>query len=71
MSRLKRLIVKTHQRSLWQALAVYVGASFGVIGVADIFIEYFGLPRWLIWLAFSLLVVGLPVVMAISLAKEE
>jgi hypothetical protein len=35
------------------------------------FSENLGLPRWIFWLAFSLLVMGLPVVMAISLAKEE
>jgi tetratricopeptide (TPR) repeat protein/TolB-like protein len=71
MSRIKRLIVEAHQRSLWQALAVYLGASFGVLGGVDLLIEYLGLPRWLIWAAFSLLVVGLPVVVVISLAKEE
>jgi hypothetical protein len=71
MSRLKRLIVEAHQRSLWQALVVYVGASLGVLGTVDLFIEYLGLPRWLIWVAFSLLVMGLPVVIVISLAKEE
>lgn len=71
MNRIKRLIVETHQRSLWQAVVVYLGASFGVLGGVDLFIEYLGLPRWLIWAAFSLLVVGLPVVVVISLAKEE
>jgi tetratricopeptide (TPR) repeat protein len=71
MSRFKRLLVETHQRSLWQALAVYAGASLGVLGTVDMFSENLGLPRWIFWLAFSLLVMGLPVVMAISLAKEE
>jgi tetratricopeptide (TPR) repeat protein len=42
-----------------------------VLGTADMFIDNLGLPTWLFWLAFSLLVMGLPVVMAISLAKEE
>jgi hypothetical protein len=71
MSRFKRLLVETHQRSLWQALAVYAGASLAVLGTVDMFTERLGLPPWLFWLAFSLLVIGLPVVMAISLAKEE
>jgi tetratricopeptide (TPR) repeat protein len=71
MSRLKRLIIEAHQRSLWQALLVYLGASFGVLGGVDLFIEYLGLPRWLIWAGLSLLVMGLPVVIVISLAKEE
>ncbi|UCC84553.1 MAG: hypothetical protein JSW46_06400 [Gemmatimonadota bacterium] len=71
MSRLKRLLVEAHQRSLWQALLVYLGASFGVLGAVDLFIDYFGSPRWLFWVAFALLVTGLPVVIVISLAKEE
>jgi tetratricopeptide (TPR) repeat protein len=71
MSRVRRLIVETHQRSLWQALVVYAGASLGVLGTVDMFIDNLGLPRGLFWLAFSLLVMGLPVVIVISLAKEE
>ncbi|UCC85209.1 MAG: hypothetical protein JSW46_09965, partial [Gemmatimonadota bacterium] len=71
MSRLKRLIAEVHERSLWQALVVYLGASLGVLGTVDLFIEYLGLPRWLMWLAFALLVTGLPVVIVTSLAKEE
>jgi TolB-like protein/lipoprotein NlpI len=71
MSRLKRLIRESHQRSLWQALAVYLGASFAVLEAVDLLIDYLGLPRSLIPVALSLLVVGLPVVIVTSLAKEE
>lgn len=71
MSRLKRLIVESHQRSLWQALLVYLGASFAVLEAVDLFIDYLGLPRWLFPVALTLLVIGLPVVAATSLAKAE
>ena len=71
MSRLKRLIIETHQRSLWQALLVYFGASFALVEVVDIFIERFGLPSWLFPAAVALLVIGLPVVIVTSLAREE
>ncbi len=71
MSRLKRLVVEIHQRSLWQALVVYLGASYAVLEAVDLFIERFGLPGWLFPIAFSLLVVGLPVVVVTSLAREE
>ncbi|MHC4065222.1 MAG: hypothetical protein ACYSUI_12105 [Planctomycetota bacterium] len=71
MSRLKRLVVEAHQRSLWQALLVYLGASFAVLEAADLLIERFGLPEWLFPVAFALLVVGLPVVVVVSLARKE
>ena len=31
MSRLKQLVLEVHRRSLWQVLAVYVGASWAVL----------------------------------------
>jgi TolB-like protein/Flp pilus assembly protein TadD len=71
MSRLKRLIVEAHQRSLWQALLIYLGASFAGLEAADLLIERFGLPGWLFPVAFALLLVGLPVVIVTALAKEE
>ncbi|MGD2218184.1 MAG: hypothetical protein PVJ64_15610 [Gemmatimonadales bacterium] len=71
MSRLQRLILEIHQRSLWQAVLVYLGASFAVLEAVDLFIDYLGLPRWLFPAALTLLLVGLPVVVVTSLAKEE
>ncbi|NIN71297.1 MAG: hypothetical protein GTO46_05030 [Gemmatimonadetes bacterium] len=35
MSRLKRLLVEAHQRSVLQALAIYTGASFAVLERVD------------------------------------
>jgi hypothetical protein len=71
MSRLKRLLVEAHQRSLWQALLVYLGASYAVLEAVTLFRDEFGLPDWLLPVALILLLVGLPVVVVTSLAKEE
>ncbi|NIR46716.1 MAG: hypothetical protein GWN99_20130, partial [Gemmatimonadetes bacterium] len=71
MGKLKHLIREIHERSLWQALVVYLGASFAVLEALDMVIEYFGLPRWLWPVAFVLLLVGLPFVVGSSLAHEE
>ncbi len=71
MSRLKRLIREIHERSLWQALVVYLGASFAVLEAVDLFIGYFALPRWLFTVAFSVLVVGLLLLVGASLASKE
>jgi len=71
MSRLRRLIREIHERSLWQALVVYLGASFAVLEALDMVIDYLGLPRWLWPVAFVFLLVGLPFVVSSSLAQEE
>jgi hypothetical protein len=71
MSGLKRLLVEAHQRSLWQALLVYLGASYAVLEAVTLFRDEFGLPDWLLPVALILLLVGLPVVVVTSLAKEE
>ncbi|MGD2153765.1 MAG: hypothetical protein PVG79_10905 [Gemmatimonadales bacterium] len=71
MSRLKRLIAEIHERSLWQAVLVYLGASFAVLEAVDLFIDYLGLPRWLFPVALTFLLAGLPVVAVSSLAREE
>jgi TolB-like protein len=71
MSRLKRLIVEAHQRALWQALVIYLGASYAVLEAVALFRDEFGLPDWLLPVALVLLLVGLPVVVVTALAKEE
>ncbi len=71
MSRLKRIIRETHERSLWQALAVYLGASYAVLEAAAYFRDEFGLPTWLPTVALVLLLIGLPAVVVASLAKPE
>jgi TolB-like protein/Tfp pilus assembly protein PilF len=71
MSRLKRLLVEAHQRSLWQALVIYLGASYAVLEAVQLFRDEFGLPDWLLPVALALLLIGLPVVIVASLAKQE
>ena len=71
MTRLKRLIVEVHQRSLWQALVVYLGASYAVLEAAAYFRDEFGLPDWLPPVALVLLLIGLPLVVVTSLVAEE
>jgi tetratricopeptide (TPR) repeat protein len=63
MARVQHIIREIHRRSLWQALAIYVGISYAVLEAADLFVERFGLPGWLFPLAFVLLLLGLPVVL--------
>lgn len=71
MSRLKRLLQEVHQRSLWQALVVYLRASYAILDAAALFRDEFGLPDLLLPVALVLLLLGLPVVVVTSLAKEE
>jgi TolB-like protein/predicted Zn-dependent protease len=68
---LKRIIREIHQRSLWQALAVYLGASYAVLEAAAYFRDEFGLPAWLPSVALILLLIGLPIVIVTSLARPE
>ena len=68
---LKRIIREIHERSLWQALAVYLGASYAVLEAAAYFRDEFGLPAWLPSVALVLLLIGLPIVIFTSLARPE
>jgi serine/threonine-protein kinase len=71
MSRLKQVLREAHQRSLWQALIVYLGASYAVLEAVALFRDEFGLPDWLLPVALVLLLIGLPVLIVTSLAKKE
>ncbi|NIW38444.1 MAG: hypothetical protein GWN32_18870 [Gemmatimonadetes bacterium] len=68
---MKRLVREAHQRSLWQALVVYLGVSYGILEAIDLFIDRAGVPDWLFPVALTLLLIGLPVVIVASLAAEE
>jgi hypothetical protein len=71
MSRLKRLIVEIHDRSLWQVLLVYVGGSWAVLEAVALFRDEFGLPDWLFPVALFLLIVGAIIVVALSIVPVE
>ena len=47
-----------------QFLGVYAGVSFGVLQVADIFLDRLGLPDWTFFGLLGVLVAGVPVVVA-------
>jgi TolB-like protein/Flp pilus assembly protein TadD len=71
MSRFRRLLREVHQRSLWQALVVYLGASYAVLEAVDLFSGRYGLPAWLFSVAALLLLLGLPLVVVSTLTREE
>jgi hypothetical protein len=68
MTRLKRLIVEIHRRSLWQVLGIYVVGGWIAFQVAQTLTEGLGLPNW--FLALGLLIVLLPVVVATAFVQE-
>jgi tetratricopeptide (TPR) repeat protein len=71
LAHLKRLIVEVHRRSLWQVLAVYLGAAWVVMEVVDHVIEQYLLPEWVYGAAIVLLAIGLPIVLATAFVREE
>ncbi|UCC83219.1 MAG: hypothetical protein JSW46_20080 [Gemmatimonadota bacterium] len=71
MSRLKRLIVEIHRRSLWQVLLIYVGGAWVCYEIIDTITDRLALPEWLPALAIILFLVGLPVVVATAFIREE
>jgi TolB-like protein len=70
MSRLKRLIVEIHRRSLWQVLGIYVVGAWIALQVADTVTAALGLPDWVPQVALVLLIVLLPVVLATAFVQE-
>ena len=70
MSRLKRLVVEVHRRSLWQVLLIYAGGSWVVFEVVQTLTEGLGLPDWFPAFALGLLIVLLPVVLATAFVQE-
>ncbi len=71
MSRVKRLVLEIHRRSLWQILAVYIGASWFVLEVTEHVRERFLMPEWVYGTAFTVLLIGFPIVLASALVREE
>jgi TolB-like protein len=63
LERIKHLFQEIHRRSLWQALAIYIGASFAALEAVDLLIERIGLPVWFFPIALGLLMVGLPIIL--------
>lgn len=55
---------------LVQVLVVYVGASFVVLQVVELFIEQLGLPDWFFPGAVALLLIGLPIILATAIVQS-
>ena len=70
MTRLKRLIVEIHRRSLWQVLAIYLGACWAVLEASDQVIERYLLPEWVYPTEIIILLVTLPIVLATAFVRE-
>ncbi len=70
MSRLRQLIHEIHRRSLWQVLGIYVVGSWFVLQVVDTMVGALRLPDWAPPLALSLVIIGLPIVMATAFIQE-
>jgi tetratricopeptide (TPR) repeat protein len=56
---------------LTRALVVFLGASYAVLEVTDIFIDQLGLPDWFFPGVIVLLALGLPIVIATSLVQTR
>ena len=70
MERLRQLIHEIHRRSLWQVLGIYVVASAAVLGGVGTLGDVLVLPEWFSPLAFALLIVGPPIVLATAFVQE-
>ena len=70
MGRIQGLIKELHRRSVWQVLAIYLAGSWIALQVVETLVETLELPEWAPGLAFTLLVVGLPIVLATAFVQE-
>jgi tetratricopeptide (TPR) repeat protein len=71
VSRLKRLVLEIHRRSLWQVLAIYLGASWAVLEASDQVIDRYLLPEWVYPIEILILLVTFPIVLATAFVREE
>jgi adenylate cyclase len=71
MSRLKRLILEIHRRSLWQVLLVYIGGAWVCYEIIDTITDRLVLPPWIPVAAIVLFLVGLPFVVATACVRER
>ena len=71
MSRLKQLVLEIHRRSLWQVVAVYLGASWAVLEATDQVQERFLMPDWVYGAAWVVLLLGFPIVLASAMVHEN
>jgi tetratricopeptide (TPR) repeat protein len=70
MSRLKRLIIEAHRRSLWQVFLIYCGGALVAYQAVQALTEGLGLPDWFPGFAVGLFIIFLPVVLATAFVQE-
>lgn len=68
--RIRTLLREVHRRSLWQMLGVYVVGAWFVYEVVVNLYEGLGLPTWVPPTAITLLLLGLPLVLATAFVQE-
>ncbi|HUH12025.1 MAG TPA: SUMF1/EgtB/PvdO family nonheme iron enzyme [Longimicrobiales bacterium] len=71
MNPLRHLISEIHRRSFWQVLAVYVVGAWVAYQVILDLVEGLGLPEWLPGFAVVLFVIGLPIVLAAAMVRDD
>jgi tetratricopeptide (TPR) repeat protein len=67
---MKNLLQEIHDRSMWQILGVYLGASWVVLQVVDTLNSTVGLPAWVVTASFVLLAIGLPIILVTAFVQR-
>jgi TolB-like protein/tetratricopeptide (TPR) repeat protein len=71
LTRFRWLVQQARRRSIWRVLAVYAAGAWIVLQVVHTLAASLGLPEWFAPLAFVLLLVGLPVVVATAFIQDD
>jgi TolB-like protein/Tfp pilus assembly protein PilF len=71
LTRFRWLVQQARRRSIWRVLAIYAAGAWVVLQVVHTLAASLGLPAWFPPLAFVLLLVGLPVVVATAFVQDE
>ena len=67
---MRNLLQEIHDRSLWQILGLYLGASWLVLQVVDTLNSTVGIPAWVMRASFVLLATGLPIVLITAFVQR-
>lgn len=67
---LRKLARDIHRRSVWQVLAAYLLLGYCVFELVDLLTAILGLPLWTPSMAFALLGIGLPIVLATAIVQR-
>lgn len=64
-------LAELKRRKMLRVAAVYGGTAFGLLQIADIVFPSLGLPQWSITLVLALIIIGFPMVMAMTWIFES